>query len=101
MVAASVQEIVYAFLQTYYQRMKSNPSKLSNLYSSTAELTHINYTQITSSTIHQCTSNGNDNDSNDKNTSNNTNNIDMIPTIKLTGRDNISKFFTRHENKVN
>lgn len=101
MVAASVQEIVYAFLQTYYQRMKSNPSKLSNLYSSTAELTHINYTQITSSTIHQCTSNDNDNDSNDKNTSNNTNNIDMIPTIKLTGRDNISKFFTRHENKVN
>lgn len=103
MAAASVQEIVYAFLQTYYQRMKSNPSKLSNLYSTTAELTHINYTQITSSAIHLCTSNDNNNDSNDKNSSNNNGNnaIDMIPTIKLTGKDNISKFFTRHENKVN
>lgn len=94
MVAASVQEIVYAFLQTYYQRMKSNPSKLSNLYSSTAELTHINYTQITPSDIHQSISNDNDNN-------NNNSTIDMIPTIKLTGKDNINKFFTRHENKVN
>lgn len=84
MVAASVQEIVYAFLQTYYQRMKANPSKLSNLYSNTAELTHINYNQISPSS-----NNNNDNYDN------------IIPTIKLTGRDNINKFFTRHENKVN
>ena len=82
MVSASVQEIVHAFLQTYYQRMKTNPSKLSNLYSSTAELTHINYNQISPST-------------------NNKNCSDIIPTIKLTGKDNINKFFTRHESKVN
>ncbi|CCK69769.1 Bre5p KNAG_0D00170 [Huiozyma naganishii CBS 8797] len=74
----SIQEIVYAFLQVYYQRMKSNPGKLANLYSSTAELAHINYTQI----------------------ANKLEDIDEIPTVKLTGRDNISKFFSRHEKKV-
>ncbi|QLQ81262.1 hypothetical protein HG537_0F00230 [Torulaspora globosa] len=73
---ASVQDIVYAFLETYYQRMKKDPSKVSSLYSATAELTHINY-QI------------------DFDTSS-----DILPTIKLTGKENISKFFTRNNKKV-
>lgn len=73
---AAVQDIVYAFLQTYYQRMKKDPSKVSSLYSATAELTHINY-QI------------------DFDTS-----ADVLPTIKLTGKENISKFFTRNNKKV-
>ncbi|QLL31135.1 hypothetical protein HG536_0A09520 [Torulaspora globosa] len=73
---AAVQDIVYAFLETYYQRMKKDPSKVSSLYSATAELTHINY-QI------------------DFDTSS-----DILPTIKLTGKENISKFFTRNNKKV-
>lgn len=60
--------------------MKTNPSKLSNLYSNTAELTHINYNLISPST-------GNTHSS-------------IIPSIKLTGKDNINKFFSRHENEV-
>lgn len=80
MVSASIQEIVHAFLQTYYQRMKTNPSKLSNLYSNTAELTHINYNLISPSTDSTHSS--------------------IIPSIKLTGKDNINKFFSRHENEV-
>lgn len=87
---ATFQEIVYAFLQTYYQRMKTNPSKLSNLYSSTSELTHINYNQINIPSV----------TTNDKpNTA--ANDLDILPTIKIAGKDNINKFFTRHENKVN
>lgn len=73
---AAVQDIVYAFLETYYQRMKKDPSKVSSLYSATAELTHVNY-QI------------------DFDTSS-----DILPTIKLTGKENISKFFTRNNKKV-
>lgn len=73
---AAVQDIVYAFLQTYYQRMKKDPSKVSSLYSTTAELTHINY-QLDF----------------DKS-------ADVLPTIKLTGKENISKFFTRNNKKV-
>lgn len=73
---ASVQDIVQAFLQTYYQRMSKDPSKVSCLYSITAELTHINY-QV-----------GLNYDG------------DALPTIKLTGKENISKFFTRNNKKV-
>ncbi|SMN21610.1 similar to Saccharomyces cerevisiae YNR051C BRE5 Ubiquitin protease cofactor [Maudiozyma saulgeensis] len=78
---SSVQDIAYAFLQTYYERMKSNPGKLSNLYCNTAELTHINYQQIDF----------------DKTTSTSTN---TLSTVKLTGKDNISRFFARNEEKV-
>lgn len=73
---ATVQDIVQAFLQTYYQRMSKDPSKVSCLYSITAELTHINY-QV-----------GFNFDG------------DALPTIKLTGKENISKFFTRNNKKV-
>ncbi|KAL3231378.1 UBP3-associated protein BRE5 [Nakaseomyces bracarensis] len=73
----TIQEISYAFLRTYYERMNKNPSKMSNLYSNTAELTHISYQAKI------------DEDS------------DVLPTVKLTGKDNISKFFVRNEQKVN
>lgn len=77
---SSVQEIVYAFLQSYYERLKENPSKLSNFYGNTAELTHINYQQIDYE---------------------NTDFVnDILPTVKLTGKENINKFFTRNEEKV-
>lgn len=79
---ATTQEIVYAFMQTYYQRMKENPTKLANLYSNTAELTHVNYNQIT-------TINHEDNSK-----------FSILPTIKLIGKENINKFFTRHSDKV-
>ncbi|QLG73509.1 hypothetical protein HG535_0F00190 [Zygotorulaspora mrakii] len=73
---ASLQDIVFAFLQTYYQRMSKDPSKVSALYSLTAELTHINY-QV------EFDLGG-----------------ETLPTIKLTGKENISKFFTRNNKKV-
>lgn len=79
---ATTQEIVYAFMQTYYQRMKENPTKLANLYSNTAELTHINYNQITTIN-HEDTAK-----------------FSILPTIKLIGKENINKFFTRHSDKV-
>lgn len=72
----SIQDIVFAFLQTYYQRMSKDPSKVSSLYSLTAELTHINY-QVDFDV-----------------------NAESLPTIKLTGKENISKFFTRNNKKV-
>lgn len=74
--AVAVQDIVHAFLQTYYQRMRKDPSKVSCLYSATAELTHINY-QVD----FDC-------------------NADSLSTIKLTGKENISRFFTRNNKKV-
>ena len=74
--AVAVQDIVHAFLQAYYQRMRKDPSKVSCLYSPTAELTHINY-QVD----FDCTA-------------------DSLSTIKLTGKENISRFFTRNNKKV-
>ncbi|GAV54258.1 hypothetical protein ZYGR_0AK07600 [Zygosaccharomyces rouxii] len=73
---ATIQEIGYAFLETYYHRMNKDPSKVSCLYSATAELTHTNY-QLDF-----------------------TPNSDTLPTVKLTGKENISKFFTRNNKKV-
>mgnify|MGYP003365569028 CR=1 FL=1 len=75
---SSIQDIAYTFLQTYYERMKTDPSKLSSLYSHTAELTHINYQQLDS------------NKSKD----------DILSTVKLAGKDNIHRFFVRNEKKV-
>ncbi|GAV49350.1 hypothetical protein ZYGR_0N07570 [Zygosaccharomyces rouxii] len=73
---ATIQEIGYAFLETYYHRMNKDPSKVSCLYSPTAELTHTNYqVDFTPSS-------------------------DTLPTVKLTGKENISKFFTRNNKKV-
>ncbi|CCE65788.1 hypothetical protein TPHA_0M02140 [Tetrapisispora phaffii CBS 4417] len=74
--ATSVNEIGFAFLNIYYERMKKDPSKVSALYSNTAELTHINY-QV-----------------------NLDENSDTVETVKLTGKENISKFFTRNNKKV-
>ncbi|GCE98080.1 hypothetical protein ZYGM_004789 [Zygosaccharomyces mellis] len=73
---ATIQEIGYAFLETYYHRMNKDPSKVSCLYSATAELTHTNY-QVEFAP-----------------------NSDTLPTVKLTGKENISKFFTRNNKKV-
>lgn len=73
----TIQEISYAFVRTYYERMNNNPSKMSNLYSNTAELTHIGYQQKVDE------------------------NSDVLATVKLTGKENISKFFVRNEAKVN
>ncbi|CDF88029.1 BN860_00672g1_1 [Zygosaccharomyces bailii CLIB 213] len=73
---ATVQEIGYAFLQTYYHRMSKDPSKVSCLYSATAELTHTNYQMDFLE------------------------DSDILPTVKLTGKENISKFFTRNNKKV-
>lgn len=73
---ATVQEIGYAFLQTYYHRMSKDPSKVSCLYSATAELTHTNYQMDF------------------------VEDSDILPTVKLTGKENISKFFTRNNKKV-
>ncbi|KAG0671787.1 hypothetical protein C6P45_005052 [Maudiozyma exigua] len=75
---SSIQDIAYTFLQTYYERMKNDPNKLSSLYSHTAELTHINYQQLDS------------NKSKD----------DILSTIKLAGKDNIHRFFVRNAKKV-
>lgn len=74
--STNVKEIGYAFLKTYYQRMRNDPSKIHHLYSATAELTHVDYQ------------------------------VDLIsdkpslPTIKLIGKDNINKYYTRHSKKV-
>ena len=59
--------------------MKSNPTKLSNLYTNTAELTHINYQSITEDDYAH---------------------NDVLPTVKLAGRENIHKFFSRSESRV-
>ncbi|AGO10571.1 AaceriABR118Cp [[Ashbya] aceris (nom. inval.)] len=75
MTTATVQDIGYAFLKTYYQRMHTDPSKLFHLYSSTAELTHVNYQGGLSPTA------------------------DILPTVKVIGKENISKFYSRN-NKV-
>ncbi|SCU92246.1 LADA_0F15368g1_1 [Lachancea dasiensis] len=72
----NVPEIGYAFLKTYYQRMHQDPSKVHHLYSTTAELTHVNYKD-------EWDLNG-----------------DELPTVKLIGKENISKFYTRHSKKV-
>ncbi|SCU92754.1 LAFA_0F12640g1_1 [Lachancea sp. 'fantastica'] len=72
----TVPEIGYAFLKTYYQRMYQDPTKLHHLYSTTAECTHVNYQ--------------NEWDMNEE----------QLPTIKLIGKENISKFYTRHTKKV-
>lgn len=72
----TIQEIGYSFLQTYFHRMNKDPSKVSALYSNTAEITHINY-QVNFS--HE---------------------DDILPTIKIIGKDNISSFFTRNNKKV-
>lgn len=73
----SVAEIVFQFIKTYYERMKNDPSKLSNLYSTTAEVTHINYQHEFKAEV------------------------SVLPTVKLTGTTNIEKFFKRHRDKVN
>lgn len=72
----SVQDTVHGFLQAYYQRMKTDTVRMSNFYATTAELTHINY-QIDA-----------DMDQ------------DVLPTVKVTGKDNISKFLIRNAKKV-
>ncbi|SCU92541.1 LAME_0F00408g1_1 [Lachancea meyersii CBS 8951] len=72
----NLPEIGYAFLKTYYQRMHQDPSKVHHLYSTTAEVTHVNY---------QSEWNTND---------------EQLPTVKLIGKENISKFYTRHSKKV-
>lgn len=72
----NVHDIGYAFLKTYYQRMHSDPTKLHHLYSTTAELTHINY-QLDVDTK-----------------------SDILPTIKLIGKENINKFYTRNNKRV-
>lgn len=72
----TVVDIGHSFLNTYYERMNKDPSKVSALYSNTAELTHINYQiEINKES-------------------------DIVPTVKLTGKENISKFFTRNNKKV-
>ncbi|SCU77495.1 LANO_0A00518g1_1 [Lachancea nothofagi CBS 11611] len=72
----NVPEIGYAFLKTYYQRMHQDPTKVHHLYSTTAELTHVDY-------------------QNEWNLED-----DQLPTVKLIGKENISKFYTRHSKKV-
>ncbi|SCU77297.1 LAMI_0A00584g1_1 [Lachancea mirantina] len=72
----NAREITYAFLNTYYQRMNADPLKIHHLYSATAELTHINY---------QCEFDDN---------------LEVMPTIKITGKENISKFYARYAKKV-
>ncbi|CAI4036149.1 hypothetical protein SMKI_14G3680 [Saccharomyces mikatae IFO 1815] len=73
----TVQDICFAFLQNYYERMRTDPSKLAYFYASTAELTHTNYQSKSS---------------NEKD--------DVLPTVKVTGRENINKFFSRNDSKV-
>ncbi|EDO18737.1 hypothetical protein Kpol_1028p9 [Vanderwaltozyma polyspora DSM 70294] len=73
---ATVVEIGHLFLKTYYERMSKDPSKVSALYSNTAELTHINY-QLDFKE-----------------------DLITVPTVKITGKENISKFFTRNNKKV-
>ncbi|GMM55971.1 Bre5 protein [Maudiozyma humilis] len=77
--SSNIQNVSYAFLQTYYQRMKEDPTKLASLYGKTAELTHLNYQNVDLAT--PLVSGG-------------------LTTVKLTGKDNISRFFTRNEEKV-
>ncbi|CUS23417.1 LAQU0S09e04280g1_1 [Lachancea quebecensis] len=72
----NIQEVGYAFLKTYYQRMHQDPFKVHHLYSTTAELTHVNYQMDFDYAT------------------------DTLPTTKLTGKENISKFYTRHSKKV-
>lgn len=50
--------------------MRTDPSKLAYFYASTAELTHTNYQSKST---------------NEKD--------DVLPTVKVTGRENINKFF--------
>ncbi|AET40864.1 Bre5p Ecym_7006 [Eremothecium cymbalariae DBVPG len=76
MTTANVQDIGYAFLKTYYQRMHNDPSKLFHLYSNTAELTQINY-QVNLNTK-----------------------TDILPTVKVIGKENISKFYSRNNKMV-
>ncbi|CAH01889.1 Bre5p [Kluyveromyces lactis] len=76
MTTYDVKEIGYAFLRTYYERMHNDPSKLSCLYSTTAELTHVNYNEPIK---------------HDK---------DYLNTVKLIGKDNINNFFTRNSKRV-
>ncbi|CDO93387.1 unnamed protein product [Kluyveromyces dobzhanskii CBS 2104] len=76
MATYDVKEIGYAFLKTYYERMHNDPSKLSYLYSSTAELTHVNYNEPIK---------------HDK---------DQLNTVRLIGKDNINNFFTRNSKRV-
>ncbi|CAI4738139.1 CNT_collapsed_G0048030.mRNA.1.CDS.1 [Saccharomyces cerevisiae] len=73
----TVQDICFAFLQNYYERMRTDPSKLAYFYASTAELTHTNYQSKST---------------NEKD--------DVLPTVKVTGRENINKFFSRNDAKV-
>lgn len=73
----TVQDICFAFLQNYYERMRTDPSKLAYFYASTAELTHTNYQSKST---------------NEKD--------DVLPTVKVTGRENINKFFSRNDSKV-
>ncbi|CCC67126.1 hypothetical protein NCAS_0A05680 [Naumovozyma castellii] len=75
---ASTQEVVYTFLQTYYGRMKNDPTRMSNLYSTTAEVTHINY----------------------QHGFNYDDGKEVLPTIKLIGKENINGFFKRNIDKV-
>lgn len=72
----NLQDIGYAFLKTYYQRMHNDPSKLHHLYSNTAELIHVNY-QVEFDNM-----------------------SDTLPTVRLIGKDNISKFYTRNSKIV-
>lgn len=72
----NIQEIGYAFLKTYYQRMHNDPFKVHHLYSTTAEFTHVNYQSEFDPAA------------------------DTLPTTKVTGKDNISKFYTRHSKKI-
>lgn len=76
MTTYDAKEIGYAFLRTYYERMHNDPSKLSCLYSTTAELTHINYNEPIEHTK------------------------DYLNTVKLMGKDNINNFFTRNSKRV-
>ena len=57
--------------------MRTDPSKLAYFYASTAELTHTNYQSKST---------------NEKD--------DVPPTVKVTGRENINKFFSRNDGKV-
>lgn len=78
--AATIQEIVYAFLQTYYGRMRMEPSKVANLYTKAAEATFVNYGQVNFERLDF------------KET--------ILPTVKLTGRDNVNKFYIRNQRNV-
>ncbi|CCD27469.1 Bre5p NDAI_0K02780 [Naumovozyma dairenensis CBS 421] len=78
----TIQEVVYTFVQTYYDRMQNDPIRMSSLYSTTAEFTHINYNAHL--------------DPNDTKADNDL----ILPTIKLIGRENVYKFYKRHKEKI-